>query len=71
MNNRGKMSNLFPKPRFFDRAGLRSTFSAGNASRATSEMLTLIERSVCNFIAALPVVDVAFILLVIAYVKAF
>ena len=29
------------------------------------------ERSVANFVAALPVVDVAFLLLVIAYVKAY
>lgn len=32
-------------------------------------MLGAVERSVVNFIAALPVLDVAFVLLVIVYVK--
>jgi hypothetical protein len=67
VNNRRKTSGLFPKSQFVGASGGRLPFLMGGATRA----LGVVERSVTNFVAALPVVDVAFLLLVIAYVKAY
>jgi hypothetical protein len=65
VNNRGKTNALFPKSPLILRRDIKALFSAEGAAR----MMGVIERSVINFIASLPVLDVAFVLLVIVYVK--
>lgn len=65
MNNRGKTNALFPKSPVILRRDIKAFLSAQGVAR----MLGAVERSVVNFIAALPVLDVAFVLLVIVYVK--
>lgn len=67
MNNRPKIAGLFPKSQAVASTDGRMPVLMDGAARA----LAAVERSVVNFIAALPVTDVAFLLLVIAYVKAF
>jgi hypothetical protein len=65
VNNHGKNTALFPKLAEMSRDDLRSRLTLHGAARA----LGAVERSILSFLAALPVVDVAFVLLVVAYVK--
>jgi hypothetical protein len=67
VNNRGKFGWLFPN---HPEEGFRTLFSADHAARATGRVIAAMERSITTFVCALPVVDVAFVILVIAYVKA-
>jgi hypothetical protein len=70
VNNRGKFGRLFP----FNLSGspwqTRGYVTPDNALRTTTRLLTAMERSVATLIGALPVADIAFVILVVAYVKA-
>ncbi len=59
------MNALFPKSPVIPRRDIKTLFSAQGVAR----MLGAVERSVVSFIASLPVLDVAFVMLVIIYVK--
>jgi hypothetical protein len=59
------MNALFPKSPVILRRDIKALLSAQGVGR----MLGAVERSVVGFIASLPVLDVAFVLLVIVYVK--
>jgi hypothetical protein len=59
------MDALFPKSPVLSRRDIKARFSA----QRVAQLLGAVERSVVSFIASLPVLDVAFVLLVIVYVK--
>ncbi len=70
MNNRQIIDWLFPKHASGGNRPFLDSLSRDTALRATGRMLGAAERAIISFVAALPVVDVAFVLLVVAYVKA-
>ena len=68
VNNREKNSWLFPFS--LHRNRWHGSWTIDDALRTAGRAMSVMERSVSIFIGALPVADLAFVILVVAYVKA-